>query len=148
MIKLTALMIISISIAISIFTNGKHAIVVKILKDRNTELLSRLALTTSLCSTKYKTISQYKQKIEYLNRSLNAVKRDMWSEESLAKFKKDNKFYGKGEKKLLYNRNVIDIMEPQRETIKKIFGLKVKVKEFIPNNIIAICDDDLNVLCL
>ena len=99
MIKLTAWMIISISIAVSMFMSGKHVIVVKILEDRNHELLSRLALTTSLCTTRYKTISEYKQKIKYLNRSLHAVRREMWSEESLAELKKDNELYGKGGRK-------------------------------------------------
>ena len=49
-------------------------------------------------------------------------------------------------KKVIYNRNMIDIMEPQRETIEKKLRLKVEVKEFMPNNLIVICDDDLNVL--
>jgi len=47
---------------------------------------------------------------------------------------------------LIYNRNLVDILEPQRESIEKVFKLKVKVENNMPKNLIAICDDDLNVL--
>ena len=49
---------------------------------------------------------------------------------------------------MLYSRNLVDKLEPQRESIEKIFKLKVEVKEYMPDNIIALCDDDLNVLTL
>ena len=48
--------------------------------------------------------------------------------------------------KLVYPRKLVDKIEPRRETIEKIFGLKVIVKDDMPDNLIAFTDENMNVL--
>lgn len=46
----------------------------------------------------------------------------------------------------IFNQKVIDKMDAERESIEKVFGLEVIVEKFVPEHLIVICDDEMNVL--
>jgi len=86
---------LTISIAITFFVATKHVVIVSALEDRNTELLSRLIINTSLCLQQYKSENKYKKEIKLLKRSLTAVRRNL-AKDWVAYKEQQGNLYGKG----------------------------------------------------